>query len=225
MEDRDHLLVVNPNSNAETTAVMARLGGRALAGTGLAVRAVTALSGPRVITGVADLEASVPHVLERVRHAATSATRGIVVAAIGDPGVAQLRDQTAVPVVGLGEASVRAASLRRRPFGMVTSTVDLGPSLRALIARHATAPFTGLRFTASPAHLLDADDALTEHELREAIGACIHGDGAETVIVGGGPLSRAAERIGRAHAGRIVEPVPSAVAYLLDALGVPAVAV
>ncbi|MGB4777364.1 hypothetical protein, partial [Microbacterium sp.] len=65
MADRDHLLVVNPNSNAETTRVMAALAARALAGTALTVRAVTALGGPRVITGVAELDASVPHVLER----------------------------------------------------------------------------------------------------------------------------------------------------------------
>ncbi len=201
---------------------MTALAALALADTGLSVRSATATSGPRVITRADDLAASGPHVLARVRHAVTASTRGIIVAAIGDPGVAAVRAATMLPVVGLGEASIRAASRSGRPFGMVTSTVPLGPGLRALVDRHATAPFTGLRFTASPAEALAGDDPRAERELAAAAALCTRIDGAEAVIVGGGPLSRAADALARSGVTRIVQPVPSAVAYVLDALGIRA---
>ncbi|MFT4216191.1 MAG: aspartate/glutamate racemase family protein [Micropruina sp.] len=218
-----HLLLVNPNANTATTRVMTALAQAVLTGTGLTARGATADSGPSVITGPEALAASVPHVLRSARRNVTADTVGIIVAAIGDPGVRELRQCWTGPVVGLGEASIMAAGRDGRRFGMVTSTKRLGPGLLGLVRRHAgPGVFTGLRFTGASAGQLAADDALEYRELSEAVRLCEQVDGAESVIVGGGPLSRTARRLADEHRSVVVEPVPSAVAHLLDALGLAA---
>lgn len=215
-----HVLVVNPNANERTTEAMSAFAAAELAGSGVAVRGVTAADGPLVITGPEDLAASVPHVLQSVRRAVTADTVGVIVAAIGDPGVADLRAEFGMPVVGLGEASIRLAAAGGRRFGMVTTTARLAPGLRELVARHGReGTFTGLRFTPADAFTLGADPERADRELSVAVDLCETRDGAETVIVGGGPLSASARRLsGERPVGRIVEPVPSAVAVLLGAL-------
>ncbi|MFT4297156.1 MAG: aspartate/glutamate racemase family protein [Micropruina sp.] len=215
-----HLLVVNPNTNTATTSVMTALAQAMLTGTGLTARGVTVDGGPSVITGPEALAASVPHVLRCVHRSLTADTAGIVVAAIGDPGVREVRQCWPGPAIGLGEASIRAAGRDGRRFGMVTSTRRLGPGLLGLVHRHAgPGVFTGLRFTDASAEQLAADDALEYRELSEAVRLCEQVDGAEAVIIGGGPLSRTARRLAQQHRSVVVQPVPSAVRHLLDALG------
>ncbi|MFP5311482.1 MAG: hypothetical protein ACLGH7_03590, partial [Actinomycetes bacterium] len=55
-------------------------------------------------------------------------------------------------------------------------------------------------------------------ELLEAVREANRDDGAEAVIIAGGPLSGTARRLAAAGAAEIVQPVPSACAMVLDLL-------
>lgn len=214
--DDGHLLIVNPNTNAATTRLLETVARQQLEGTHLAVRGVTVDEGPRMIVEPAALDASVSYVVERTRRAVTEQTRGVIVGAIGDPGVDELRRLYDIPVVGIGEASVRAAAEGGRRFGMATSTGLLSLRLEQLVARHsAPGRFTGIRFTPTLADDLAADPEQQFVELQRAVHDSAVFDGAEAVIIGGGPLSESARRIAAASSVPIIEPVPSAIARLL----------
>ncbi|WP_077489581.1 aspartate/glutamate racemase family protein [Sinomonas mesophila] len=215
------VLLVNPNTNERTTEMMRSLAEAELAPSGLAVEGLTAASGPAMIVDPEALAASLPHVVDAVRRrvaADAGEVAAVVVAAIGDPGRAELEEELAprgIPVVGIGQASVLAASRGGRPFGMATSTGLLVDSLRDLAAEHGGGTaFTGVQLTTSPPLELAADPERQFMELADAVRACAAA-GAEAVVIAGGPLSATARRLAGEGIAEIVEPIPSACALVL----------
>lgn len=219
--ERPRVLLVNPNTNSGTTEMM-----RSLAASHLPhsqVLGATAAAGPSMLTDPQALAASEPHVIEAVRTAmSTQRIDAIIVAAVGDPGRDALEDLLEVPVVGIGQASILAASAGGRRFGMATSTPLLVDSLTALAHTYAPSSlFTGVELTVSPPLELAADPERQYLELAEAVRACVD-SGAQCVIIAGGPLSSSARRLATQGMATIVEPVPSACALVNKLLGLPA---
>lgn len=217
------VLLVNPNSNAETTAMMCDFARAELPD--LEVVGATASGGPRMIVDPAALRASrryvVAQALAHLEQGAPGEYCAIVVAAIGDPGRAELEDLVGdeIPVLGIGMASVIAASAGGRPFGMATSTPQLAGSLAELAAAHGGgARFTGVELTPSAPLELAADPERQFEELRDAAIAAA-ARGAQAVIIAGGPLSATARRIAELGVAHIVEPIPAACALVRRRLG------
>ncbi|NLU68367.1 aspartate/glutamate racemase family protein [Streptomyces sp. HNM0574] len=218
------VLLVNPNTNRDTTALMAGLARQRLAPAGLTVEGLTAERGPSMITDPAALRESARHVLDVVRRRLAgpeaAPPAALIVAAVGDPAREQLAARLDIPVVGIGQAAVLTAAAGGRRFGMATSTPALVGSLTGLVARHgALDTFTGVRLTASDPLALAASAERQYRELAAAARSCVEQDGAEAVIVAGGPLSGAARRLAALGTVETVEPVPSAAALTLAALG------
>jgi Asp/Glu/hydantoin racemase len=221
------VLLVNPNTNSNTTAMMVDLAKETLAPEGLQVVGITAAAGPSMIVDPVSLAESEAQVRDAV-HGFLSGPDGgrvaaVMVAAIGDPGRAQLDDELDIPVIGIGQGSVHAAAhasdgqLRR--FGMATSTPQLVDALGKLVAtRGFSQQFTGVRLTRSEPMVLAADAEGQYQELANAVRASTKIDGAEAVIIAGGPLSATARRLAEATAVEIIQPVPSACRLLLAAL-------
>ncbi|MFF5786075.1 aspartate/glutamate racemase family protein [Streptomyces sp. NPDC012693] len=204
------MVLVNPNTSAATTAMMTALARRAL-GPALTVRGVTVARGPRMLTEPAALRASAPEVLAAGLRATAGGCAGLLVGAFGDPGVAALRAAVDVPVVGIGEAALREAAADGTPFGVATTT----PLLASAVSDHVSAlgladRFTGLRLTVGDAAHLSAHPALLLDRLELAVLACAERDGAQAVVIGGGPLGEAAEELRSRCPVRIVAPIPAA---------------
>lgn len=158
-----------------------------------------------------DLNASADEVV-RLGLAEASAAAAIIVAAFGDPGLRRLRDLASVPVVGIGEASFAAASRGGRRFGIATTTAGLVNAIEAMIEQRSSgALFTGVRVAEGDPLVLAADPAAQEHALAQAVRDCVAMDGAEAVVIGGGPLSAAARALRDQFGAEIIEPVPEAV--------------
>lgn len=207
------ILLINPNTSAASLEMM--LGVARGAGPGLAIRGVCAETGPSMIVDAAQLAASAAEVVRLGRAAAGVSV--IIVAAFGDPGVAELRGLVDVPVIGIGEASVREAAAGGRRFGIATTTPELVAAMGAMVERlGVAASFTGVRLadgdplSGDPLSLA-AHPAAQEQALAAAVAACVERDGAEAVIIGGGPLSDAARALRDRLAVAIIEPVPAAV--------------
>ncbi|GAA4783774.1 aspartate/glutamate racemase family protein [Microbacterium gilvum] len=213
------LLIVNPNTNDDTTRLLVATAGEA-AGPGVEVAGATAAHGPRMITDPQALAAAAPH----VARAAVEAMRrrrvdAIVIGAYGDPGLVETAAATGVPVVGIGGASVQAAARGGRRFAIATTTGRLTGALHDLVERNGLLDrYIGCYLTASPAERLDDAERLVD-ELRTACRRA-QADGAEAVVIGGGPLSAAAETLTRELGDElpIIEPVKEAVATALAAL-------
>ncbi|UVJ38913.1 aspartate/glutamate racemase family protein [Arthrobacter sp. CJ23] len=221
---RRTVLLVNPNTNAKTTAMMADLAAAELGPRGFDVVGITAAAGPAMIIDPASLAESAAHVrtavLDYLAGPGGGAVAAVMVAAIGDPGREQLSEELALPVVGIGQGSIHAASRNNRSFGMATSTPLLAGSLAALVAAHGKSEwFTGVRLTPSEPLVLAADPEQQYRELSAAVGESSGTDGAQAVIIAGGPLSATARRLAENSRAEIIQPVPAACALLLEMLG------
>ena len=221
------VLLVNPNTNSSTTAMMVDLAKETLEPQGLQVAGITASAGPSMIVDPVSLAESEVHVTEAVSGYLSGPdggrVAGVIVAAIGDPGRAQLDMELDIPVMGIGQGSVHAAAYtpdgKLRRFGMATSTPLLVDALGKLVAAHGLSEhFTGVRLTKSEPLALAADPERQFQELAEAVKTATETDGAEAVIIAGGPLSATARRLAETTAVEIIQPIPSACRLLLDQL-------
>ena len=122
-------------------------------------------------------------------------------------------------MVGIGEAAIREAAAGGRRFGIATTTPRLVRAIEASVrSLGLEGCFTGLRVPGTDPLLLAASPAEQDAALALAATQCIELDGAEAVVISGGPLSATAARLrGRFHT-EIVEPVPAAMRALLHAL-------
>ncbi|CCE03320.1 conserved hypothetical protein [Bradyrhizobium sp. STM 3809] len=122
-------------------------------------------------------------------------------------------------MAGIGEASMRAAAEGGRRFGIATVTPALVASISALAdALGLSAQFTGTRLTEGDPVALAADPARLVDALAAATRACIEADGAEAVIIGGGPLAQAADQLQPQFSRPIIKPIAAAVARMLQLL-------
>lgn len=210
------ILLINPNSSAATTAMMVSIAAACCAGRAEVVGA-TAARAPAMIVDPAALAASAAEVVE-IGRAHGEACDGIIVAAFGDPGAAELRSLCTQPVIGIGEASMQAAAQGGRRFGVATVTPSLVASIADLADRlELSAQFTGTRLTQGDPVALAADPTRLAAALAEATRACIS-DGAGAVIIGGGPLAQAADQLQPQFSVPIIKPIAAAVAQLLQRL-------
>ncbi|AWC26086.1 Hydantoin racemase (plasmid) [Aminobacter sp. MSH1] len=221
MNTAPHILLINPNSSRATSDMMHAIARKTATGR-MAVAVATASRNPQMIVNGPQLEAAADQVIE-IGAGHDADCRGIVVSAFGDPGLAALRQRVAVPVVGICEASMIEASRDGRRFGVATTTPDLAEAIagraRDLGLAHL---YSGIRCTPGDPIAVAGDEKLLERSLAEAVRACIELDGAEAVIIGGGPLGQAAEQLQPLFETPIIAPIPCAMERVLGLVPVSA---
>ena len=216
-----NILLINPNSSENTTAMMVGIAAAGVPGD-VQIIGATARKSPMMITTAAALAASADEVVEiGLRDGAGCA--GIIVSAYGDPGLKTLQDRVAIPVVGICEASMREAALGGRRFGVATVTPELVESIeqaaRELNLSHL---FCGVRLTPGDPVELARDPDRLRAALAEAVRVCLQRDGADVVIIGGGPLGQATLALSLLFREPIIAPIPAAVRRLLGLMAVEA---
>ena len=193
------IVLINPNSNAAATESMTALAQEA-AGEKALILGRTNDAAPRLLTTPEDMVQAAKGVVEIGRQAAISdGSAAFIVSAFSDPGLAELR--TALPdavVVGIGEEAFHEAARDGRSFAIVTITPD--PALIESFRVRAEelgygAQFKGVRVTPGDPKTLAEQPEQLDAALTKAVEQAINEDGAEAVIMGGGPLSAPAMRI------------------------------
>lgn len=211
------ILLINPNSSAATTQMMVVMAAAA-AGARQPVRGATATRAPAMITTAAALAASAAEVVEIGSREGPDSC-GVIVGAFGDPGAEELKARLCVPVVGICEAAMREAAQGGRRFAVATTTPDL---VRRIDARAEMLGlerlYAGTWLTPGDAFDLVKDPARLEQALAEAVEACLGEGRAEAVIIGGGPLSRAAAALSERFEAPVIAPVAAATRAILGAL-------
>lgn len=208
------ILLINPNRSPATTATMVAIA-KSDGGDDFDVVGATATRAPPMIVTPDALVAAAPEVVE-IAQAHARIYDGIIVAAFGDPGLTAIKTSIELPAVGIGEASMRAAAEGGRRFGVATTTPRLGAKIDALAeALGLRSSYTGTRFADGDPHELMRDPERLRAALAGAIEACIVQDGAEAVIIGGGPLGEAARQLQPMFTVPIIAPIPSAVARII----------
>jgi allantoin racemase len=208
------IVLINPNSLEATTAMMVAIA-KSVATNGFDVVGATATRAPQMIVTPDALEAAAFEV-EEIARARRHTCDGIVVAAFGDPGLAGIKAAMKLPAVGIGESAMLEASDGGRRFGVATTTPLLESKINALPeALGLGLRYTGTRFTEGDPQALMRDPARLRAALAGAVEACIAQDGAEAVIIGGGPLGEAARELQPMFTVPIIAPIPSAVTRII----------
>jgi allantoin racemase len=215
---RPRIVLVNPNSSAATTTAMAEIAAET-AGDGVEIATLTAPGGPALITTERALSDAATMVVSMRDAIEALQPDALVIAAFGDPGRAALQEALpSMPVVGIGEAAMRAAAALGR-YAVVTSTPGLLASIDAMNASGPwPARYAGTFLTSGdPATLMSSPD-----QLRDALALACHRAaecGVHSIIIGGGPLATAARAIRDRVPVPLVEPVPEAVRLAILRMG------
>jgi len=216
---KTRVLLINPNSSQATTAMMVQIA-QSTASPDVEIVGATAPHSPPMITDAVALAAAAPQVVE-IGVSMSKDVAGIIVSAFGDPGMEELRRSVGIPVVGIAQAAMLAASANGRRFGVATTTPQLVASIDARAAELGLAHlYTGTRLTSEDPVKLTADPARLVEALRVAVAACIQLDKAEAVIIGGGPLGNAATALAPMFSIPVIAPIPAAV-HRLQSLMTP----
>lgn len=217
------IVLINPNTSESTTTMMVEIA-QAEAGERAVVTGWTARFGAPLITDEAALQVGADAVVSLAHSLSLSPPDGVVVAAFGDPGLEHARSILSCPITGIAEAAMLEAALSSTGAAQRFSVVTTTPQLADRITRSAMASgladrFTGVRVTCGDLGTLMAHPEALVKALRFACQQAIEQDGAQALIIGGGPLARAA-RVLRPHFTEpIIEPIPAAIRLALRRSG------
>jgi Asp/Glu/hydantoin racemase len=214
------ILLINPNTSTATTQMMVDIARTYFAGVmpvPPSVVGATAARGAPMIVDESDLALAAEAVNDPQIVALAAQADGVIVGAFGDPGIDALRARLDVPVVGIGASSVCEAGAGGRRFGIATTTPQLAESIAANVRKLGLgAHFTGARFTTGNPLALGGVPAQLESRLAGAVRTCIREDGAQAVVIGGGPLGEAAQTLCARFSIPVIGPVPAACRALLQ---------
>ncbi|SFR01478.1 aspartate/glutamate racemase family protein [Poseidonocella sedimentorum] len=195
------VLLMNPNASRAVTEMMCRIAARSLPHP---PEPWTAPRGPDLISTPDALDAAAAGISAAVLEPGLD---GIIVSAFGDPGAAELARRIEIPVVGIGAAAARACAA---PFAVATTTPALAGRIDALMAAQAGRnPYLGCFLTEEDPDALMADERALDGALSDAIRRAASA-GAQQVIIGGGPLGAAADRLAPSSPVTLVNPIRAA---------------
>ncbi len=212
------IVVVNPNSTRAVTEGMDRTLACLRRPAGPAIRCVTLAEGPPGIETEEHLRAVVAPLVRLVERMDGEAC-AFVDACFSDPGLAELRQATTRPVLGIAESAYRQAAVNERRFGVVSI-------LEASVARHRryiedlglAAFLAGDRPVGLDVTALGDDVAATFARLVQTSEALRDRDRAEVVVLGCTGMAPYRERLQSALDIPVIDPVQAAVAAAIDAV-------
>ncbi|MEM8537942.1 MAG: aspartate/glutamate racemase family protein [Pseudomonadota bacterium] len=207
------LIIINPNASETVTAgIDAAVA--PLRTWGTPIRCLTLAEGPPGIETQRAADLTIVHML--VLAAAQDDAAGFVIACFGDPGLHALRDQTALPVVGIQEAAVMTALTLGHRFGVIAIQPQSIPRhRRAFGAMGVTGRLAGDRALGlGVADLADPNKCLaamitTGKQLRDT-------DGADVLIMGCAGMAQYRAKIEAETGLPVVEPCQAGAAMALS---------
>ncbi|WP_336714405.1 aspartate/glutamate racemase family protein [Arthrobacter sp. USHLN218] len=201
------LLVINPNISGDVTALIEAEALRSASlGTKLVVR--TAGHGVEYIETRFESLVAAGAVAELIaeHHGQVD---GVVVAAFGDPGLPALKELADVPVIGITEAALYAASLHGQKFSIIAISDRIKAWYRDCVER------SGLASRLASIHSIKEElggIGAVQHDFRDTLLAlsrkAVENDGADVVILAGAPLAGLAREL----RGQIPVPVVDGIA-------------
>lgn len=188
------ILLINPNTSSGLTELMVTAA-RGVASAGTEVEPVTATRGVPYISTRSEALIGGLNVLEILaeRHRSVDAA---IVAAFGDPGLAEARELYDLPVVGLAEAGMLTACMLGGRFSVVTFAQALGPWYHECVARNRLeARCAGIRLLDGAFSSIEAVQEEKEFLLVALANRAVEQDGADVIVLAGAPLAGLAQRV------------------------------
>jgi len=188
------ILIINPNSDPDMTRTI-EAAGRAFAAGRFEVDCRATPGAPRFIETYEDQALAAPGMSRLIRENEEDFD-AFVVACHCDPNLDLMKEISRKPVVGIGEASMKTATMLGHRFSVISTAAHSVPNKEALIEKyHLQDDLASVR---SPGEA-DADAELEDKFYRTAK-AAVDEDGAEVIVLGCAGLAgldkRLQERLG-----------------------------
>ncbi|CAM5199325.1 Asp/Glu/hydantoin racemase OS=Bosea thiooxidans OX=53254 GN=SAMN05660750_02321 PE=3 SV=1 [Bosea thiooxidans] len=217
---RLRILVINPNTMPEMTALVARViepylppDATMVPVTGRFGAHYIASRSASVVAAHAALEAFAEH---------GQGCDGVYLACFGDPGLLALKEMARIPVIGMAEASSRLAAQKAARFAIVTGGERWGPMLREFVGSIGLGERLAAVETVAPTGAdiaRDPDGSIAM--LAEACRLVARRDGAGAVILGGAGLAGLAARVQPHVDVPVICSAEAGIRMLLEALDQP----
>ncbi|UTW10951.1 aspartate/glutamate racemase family protein [Marinobacterium rhizophilum] len=208
---RLRILLINPNTNAGLTRLMQR-SARTVQCSQTELHCINPPAGPAAIESTADRDAAAAALLRLVQAETCRGFDALILACFDDIALQEIRQSLSIPVVGLCEAAIAAASALPGRFAIVTTVEAAVPGIQAMLHVYGASDRACVR-----AACIGVSEAASNGDLAaEKIDACIRTsmqqDGAKSIILGSGGLTGRATELQRRFGIPVTDPVQSAVA-------------
>lgn len=201
------IALLNPNTNQRTTDFMTAIA-NSVSPDQPEFEGHTMLLGPSVVTDETALASAARQIITIGENLARHGVSGILISGFGDPGLTELRQRLTIPVTGIAEAGMRKAAEDGRRFSIITTTPSLHDSIDRTAANYGYADnLASIRITDGEPMQTMSDPHNMTKLLLDVAHHCIQYDGAQALLIGGGPLAIAAKTIEQAIEVPIIEPV------------------
>ena len=172
------ILVINPNSDPKMTEAI-RKSATDYAGDRYEVVCELTPGAPKFIETYGDDLAAAPGMLKLVEEY-ESQCDAFVIACHGDPNLDAIKEKTKIPVVGIGEASMKIASMLGHSFSVVTTAKRSIPPKEVQARKyHLQDLLVSVRAPAA-----DASDCENEELFLDLAKAAVEEDLAEVIVLG-----------------------------------------
>jgi allantoin racemase len=216
------LLLINPNTSASVTALMADVM-RPVLGDDVELVPVTARFGASYIASEAAYAVAAHAALDAwaAHRAAGGRCDAVLVGCFGDPGVAALREVAGVPVAGLAEAALHEAGAHG-PHAIVTG----GTAWRPMLERFAAA--NGLSAGLAGIHVVEKSGvelmAMADGGAAELLGSLRAAavPPVRAIVIGGAALGGIAQRVASRVDVPVIDSVQAGARWAAAALRAPA---
>lgn len=127
------ILVINPNSDNETKALMETKIRNFVKGE-YEVDVVNVKAAPKLVSSYEDIAVGIPEMMKLVKDG--TAYEAFVVACHSDPNLDLLKEITGKPVVGIAEASMKFASMYGNSFAVISPSIHSISKKKALARKY-----------------------------------------------------------------------------------------
>ncbi|MGR6432391.1 aspartate/glutamate racemase family protein [Rhizobium sp. PAMB 3174] len=204
------ILVVNPNTTASMTETIASAAVR-VAAPGTQISAVTSAMGPVSIEGYYDEAFAVPGLLAEIAAGEKAGADAAVIACFDDTGLDAARAMAAIPVIGICEAGLAAASFIARRIGVVTTMVISLDPLEHLVQRYGMAGRARVRAADIPVLSLEDPQSGARARLEAEIRRSIEEDRSEAIVLGCAGMAEMAAELQEKYGLPVIDGVGAAV--------------
>lgn len=177
------LMIVNPNSTVTMTVGIVAAA-RAAAAPDVTVEGRTNTGAPPAIQGPKDGAAAVPGMLEIIAGAQGEGFDAAIIACFDDPGLAEARAATTIPVIGIGQAAFLAAMVHGR-FSVITTLPVSIPVVEENIRAYGMAEVCGkVHASGLPVLSLEQDPETARGTLATCAKTAARQDDVQALVLG-----------------------------------------
>lgn len=169
------ILIINPNSDLEMTQAIQETA-VAFVGTGVEIVCVPTSGAPKFIETYEDEIKAAPGMIQLVRENENK-YNAFIIACHDDPNLDVIKEITTKPVVGIGEASMKMASMLGHRFSVVSTSKHSIPIKEALVRKYhlqdllasVKAPREEMKFQNEEEKYLQVARSAIEEDMAEVI--------------------------------------------------------